>query len=137
MASRQREMPADTGDLRLNLIACLRAAERNVGHVGVGIMCLREGAALGHNTSTSAASLIAPFAARIARLLDGATSRGLLPPEADSEAIVELLIGALFSRALLGGSGDASTEPWPDRAVDVLLAAPSARARPAPISARA
>jgi hypothetical protein len=63
--------------------------------------------------------VIEPRARHSRELLRGAQRRGELRADADLDAAMELLIGSLFTRAL---AGDRSPHPWPERAVDTLLA---------------
>jgi AcrR family transcriptional regulator len=104
IASTQRELPQPTGDLRADLIAYLRAVETDLGHVGLGVIA----SLLGHDPHTLAmhrARVIEPRARHSRQLLADALQRGE--------------IRSLFTRAL---NGDRSPCPWPERAVDTILA---------------
>jgi AcrR family transcriptional regulator len=117
IASVQRELPALTGDLRADLIAYLRAVDRDLGQVGLGVIA----SLLGHDPRTLAmhrARVIEPRARHSRQLLRDAQQRGEIRPGADLDAAMELLIGSLFTRAL---AGDRSPQPWPERAVDTIL----------------
>jgi AcrR family transcriptional regulator len=118
IASVQQELPAPTGRVREDLIAYLRAVERDIGQVGVGVLdslrgqdpevlALHQERVIGHRARYSR------------QLLREAQARGEVRPDADLDAAMELLIGSLFTRAL---AGDRSSQPWPERAVDTLLA---------------
>jgi AcrR family transcriptional regulator len=118
IASTQRELPQPTGDLRADLIAYLRAVETDLGHVGLGVIA----SLLGHDPHTLAmhrARVIEPRARHSRQLLADALQRGEIRPGTDLDAAMELLIGSLFTRAL---TGDRSPCPWPERAVDTILA---------------
>jgi len=117
IASGQRELPEPTGDLRADLIAYLRAVDADLG-VGLGVIA----SLLGHDPHTldlHRARVIEPRARHSRQLLRDAQQRGEIRPGADLDAAMELLIGSLFTRAL---SGDRSPHPWPERAVDTILA---------------
>lgn len=117
IASAQRELPPPAGDLRADLIAYLRAVERDLGQVGLGVIA----SLLGHDPQTLAmhrARVIEPRARHSRQLLRDAQQRGEIRPDADLDAAMELLIGSLFTRAL---AGDPSPHPWPERAVDTVL----------------
>jgi len=121
----QRELPAPTGDLRADLIAYLCAVDRDLGRVGLGVVA----SLLGHDPHTidlHRTKVIGPRAQHSRQLLRDAQQRGEIRPDADFDAAMELLIGSLFTRAL---TGDRSI-PWPERAVDTVLAG----LRPAPQS---
>jgi AcrR family transcriptional regulator len=118
IASAQRPLPEPTGDLRADLIAYLHAVDADLGRVGLGVIA----SLLGHDPDTVAlhrARVIEPRARHSRQLLRDARQRGQIRPDADLDAAMELLIGSLFTRAL---TGDRSPRPWPERAVDTLLA---------------
>ena len=118
IASAQRDLPEPTGDLRADLIAYLRAVHADLGRVDLGVI----GSLLGHDPDTLAlhrARVIEPRARHSRQLLRDAQQRGQIRPDADLDAAMELLIGSLFTRAL---TGDHSPNPWPERAVDTILA---------------
>ena len=103
---------------RADLIAYLRAVETDLGHVGLGVIA----SLLGHDPHTLAmhrARVIEPRARHSRQLLADALQRGEIRPGTDLDAAMELLIGSLFTRAL---TGDRSPCPWPERAVDTILA---------------
>ena len=118
IADLQRELPPPTGDVRADLIAYLRAVDADLGQVGIGVIA----SLLGHDPETLAlyrARVIEPRARHSRQLLRDAQQRGEVRPGADLDAAMELLIGSLFTRAL---TGDRSPRPWPERAVDTILA---------------
>jgi len=118
IASAQHALPEPTGQVRADLIAYLRAVDADLGRVGLGVIA----SLLGHDPDTLAlhrARVIEPRARYSRQLLRDAQRRGQIRPGADLDAAMELLIGSLFARAL---AGDRSPRPWPDRAVDTLLA---------------
>jgi len=95
-----------------------RAVETDLGHVGLGVIA----SLLGHDPHTLAmhrARVIEPRARHSRQLLADALQRGEIRPGTDLDAAMELLIGSLFTRAL---TGDRSPCPWPERAVDTILA---------------
>jgi hypothetical protein len=53
------------------------------------------------------------------RAMRDAQERGEIRPHADLDAAMELLVGSLFARAL---AGDQGPHPWPERAVETILA---------------
>jgi AcrR family transcriptional regulator len=126
VASLQRELPPATGVLRDDLVAYLRAVDRDLGQLGLGVL----GSLLGHDPQTLAAHrerVIAPRARHSRQLLRDAQERGEIRPDADLDAAMELLVGSLFARAL---AGDRSPHPWPERAVDTLLPGLTPRSSP-------
>jgi AcrR family transcriptional regulator len=118
VASLQRDPPPPMGELRLDLIALVRTAERDLSALGPGTL----GSLLARPANGAApdnGGLLAPTAARCRRLLTSARERGELPAGADPESAVELIVGSLLVRMLAPAL---SPGPWPDRAVDALLA---------------
>jgi hypothetical protein len=114
--------------LRSDLIAYLRAVERELGDLGLGVL----GSLLGHDRETLAPHrelVIAPRARHSRKLLADAQTRGEIRTDADLNAM-EMLIGSLFARA---PAGDQGGNPWPERAVDTLLAGLTASARTATV----
>ena len=118
VASLQRELPSPQGELRIDLIAWLRAAERNLAQLGrASIAALL--------ASEAGGSILAPLAGRLRRQCELARARGGLGEETDLDAGIELLVGALVGQVLFG----VGAEPWPEPAVDAVLAALGASAR--------
>jgi AcrR family transcriptional regulator len=118
LASLQRELPPSSGELRTDLMASLRAAERNLSHVGPGVL----GAVLGSGSSDGRPHgrlIVGPAASRLGRLLELGRARGVVAQRADLQAALELLVGALLARVLLT---DEVGAPWPERVVDAILA---------------
>ncbi len=113
VAGLQRELPPARGELRLDMIVWLRAAERNLGQVGPQAASLLMAGGTGR-------TILGPVLDRIGRRLALAQGEGAIDAEADLEAAADLLGGALLGRVLLGA---AEADQWPERAVDCLLAA--------------
>jgi AcrR family transcriptional regulator len=119
VASLQRDPPPPTGELRLDLIALLRTAERDLSALGPGTL----GSLLARVTNGASPhhdGVLTPTANRCRRLLTEGIGRGQLSGGGDLEPLVELLVGSLLVRML---AATLSLSPWPDRAVDTVLAA--------------
>ena len=121
VASLQRDPPPPAGELRRDLIALLRGAQRDLAILGSGtvgsLLARRANGARAHDDG-----LLAPTAARCRRILASGIERGELSGSADVEPVVGLLVGSLLVRILAEGL---SPSPWPDRAVDAVLTAAS------------
>jgi AcrR family transcriptional regulator len=107
VASLQPELPAPTGQIRADLIEYLRAVDRDLGQLGLGVL----GSLLGQDPETLAVHrerVIGPRACHSRQLLRDAQARGEIRTDADLDATMELLIGSILARVLAGG-----TEPQP------------------------
>jgi len=116
LASLQREVPPPTGMLREDLIAHLRAAERDLATAGPEVL----GTVLGLHAGREHDGLLAIRAHHLRRLLEAALERGALRPDSDLDAVVAALVGAALTRIL---APQLSPEPWPHRVLDPILLA--------------
>lgn len=123
LASLQREPPLATGELRADLIAYLRAVERDLGSIGTDGLGAPPGN--GPSGAPERAWLIGPLARHGERLLRSASARGELRPEADTAAAAAVMVASLLVSRLVGDGGAA---PWPERIVDTLLGGLAQRA---------
>jgi AcrR family transcriptional regulator len=113
LASLQRDLPPPSGELRVDLSASLRAAERNLAHVGASVV----GAVVG---AAPRQAILGPVLSRMRRALELGQARGALTSDADIAAMLDLLVGSLLVRVLLA---EEPSQPWPERAIAAVLGA--------------
>lgn len=116
LASLQREVPPPTGMLREDLVAHLRAAERDLAAAGPEVL----GTVLGLHAGREYDGLVTIRGRHLRRLLEAGLRRGELRSESDLDAVVAALLGAALTRILLPRL---SPEPWPHRVLDSILLA--------------
>lgn len=110
-----------TGDLRRDLAAILGAMRRNIRRLSaMGIIgtCLAEEQATPELLALFRERSIAPRRAEIRALIEAARLRGELRDDADTEAAVDLLMGAHHARYMAGGT---FPRGWEDRVVAGVL----------------
>jgi AcrR family transcriptional regulator len=122
--SRQLETDVPTtGDVRGDLLACLRAtiASYDSGEQGLGI------AALAADIASDPALLeafrerfIRRRRARIAGLVAEGVGQGLIPPDVDTSLVIDLWWGTVFFRRIV--SGEPVDERTAEQLVDLVLA---------------
>jgi AcrR family transcriptional regulator len=113
--------PAETGDLRADLIAHLRhlrrGIERSVGLAMVGNVLAEE-----RHTPELLASfrerVLEPRRNQLRGVLERARDRGEVSPGADLDAALHMLTGAYYAQYL---AGDPFNLRWPEAEVDVML----------------
>jgi AcrR family transcriptional regulator len=118
---RQHPPPAETGDVRTDLIAQLRHFQRGVGRpYGVSLV----GTVLSeeHETPELLAlyreHVVHPRRRLVRAVLDRARERGELRAGADLDLAVTMLIGAYYGQYL---AGDPFPPDWAERNVDAIL----------------
>ena len=113
------EPPAETGDLRADLIAHLRhlrrGIERSVGLAMIGNV-LAEERHTPELLERFRERVLAPHRAELIGALQRAQERGDLAPGADLDAAVHMLTGAYYAQYL---AGDPFSLRWPEAEVDV------------------
>jgi AcrR family transcriptional regulator len=112
LASLQRELPPPSGELRVDLGASMRAAERNLAQVGAAVVGAVVGGAPRH-------VILGPVLSRMRQALELGRAGGTLQRDADIDVTLDLLVGSLLSRVLLA---DGLSPGWPERAIDAVLA---------------
>jgi AcrR family transcriptional regulator len=121
-ARRDESLPAETGDLRTDLVAHLRHFKEGVSRpFGVALV----GTVLAEERETP--GLLAMYRERIVgprrRLIRGvlerAVARGGLRPGADLDAAVNALVGAFYAHYLVGAPFAAD---WEERVVETVVA---------------
>jgi AcrR family transcriptional regulator len=112
----------DTGTLRGDLIAALRAWTRAVTETAMGPMLTGLIAEAQHDRELRAgwgARIIEPLRVQHRIMLDRAVARGEIPASTDQEVVLDLFFGAAQHRLLLGHLP--LTDEFISTAVDVLL----------------
>lgn len=121
-AARDASAPAQSGDLRADLVAQLRHFRAGISRpYGIALV----GTVLAEATETPEllaiyrAQIVAPRRRMLRSVLEAAACRGALRPDADLDVAVNALVGAFYAQAL---AGDPLSEDWEERIVDTLLA---------------
>jgi AcrR family transcriptional regulator len=115
-----REVPP-TGDPRTDLVADLRQIRRNAESVSVMRLigtCLTEEAHTPELLELFRARTLRPRRRFVADMLERACAAGLIRPDADLGAAIDLYMGAYHSRYL---SGEDVPEGWEESIVDAVL----------------
>jgi AcrR family transcriptional regulator len=119
---REQQPQPDTGTLRGDLIAALRAWVRAVTRTQMGPMLTGLIAEAQHDTELRAAwrdRVIEPLRSQHRIMLDRAVARGEIPPSVDREVVLDLFFGAAQHRLLLGHLP--LTDDFVREVVDVIL----------------
>jgi AcrR family transcriptional regulator len=120
---REEQPLPDTGTLRGDLVAALRAWVRAVTETPMGSMLTGLIAEAQHDPELHAAwrdRVIEPLRRQRRIMLDRAIARGEIPASVDQEVVLDLLFGSAQHRLLLGHLP--MTEDFIDNVVDVILA---------------
>ncbi|HEY7052248.1 MAG TPA: TetR/AcrR family transcriptional regulator [Mycobacterium sp.] len=114
--------PTDTGDLRNDLLIAVRGVMYAFAHTPVGAVI----PALAADVMTDPQQaeqfrnqLIRPRRSAVDEILHRAAARGELPPDADTDVLLDVYAGAVFYRILI--SGEPVTDLLAEQLVDLLL----------------
>lgn len=119
---REAGQPPPTGDLRTDLLAQLRQARRNAERVTVMALvgtCLTEEHHTPELLRLFRERILQPRRSIYRRLLDDAAGAGLIDPDADRDAVIDMLSGAYQARYL---AGDGFPDGWEEGIVDAAMA---------------
>jgi AcrR family transcriptional regulator len=122
----QQPLP-DTGTLRGDLLAALRAWIRSVTQTTAGPMLTGLIAEVQQDRALAAAwrdRAVRPIRAQHAIMLDRAISRGEMPADTDKEVVIDLLFGPAYHRLLHGHLP--LTDQFARQVVDLIVAGLSA-----------
>jgi AcrR family transcriptional regulator len=120
---REAQPPNDTGTLRGDLLAALRAWVRAVTQTPMGPMLTSLIAEAQHDPELRGAwrdRVLEPLRVQHRVMLDRAVERGEIPASVDREVVLDLFFGAAEHRLLLGHLP--MTDAFIDAVVDVILA---------------
>ena len=120
---REAQPPNDTGTLRGDLLAALRAWVRAVTQTPMGPMLTSLIAAAQHDPELRGAwrdRVLEPLRVQHRVMLDRAVERGEIPATVDPDVVLDLFFGAAEHRLLLGHLP--MTDAFIDAVVDVILA---------------
>jgi AcrR family transcriptional regulator len=120
---REAQPPNDTGTLRGDLLAALRAWVRAVTQTPMGPMLTSLIAEAQHDPELRGAwrdRVLEPLRVQHRVMLDRAVERGEIPASVDPDVVLDLFFGAAEHRLLLGHLP--MTDAFIDAVVDVILA---------------
>jgi AcrR family transcriptional regulator len=123
----QQPLP-DTGTLRGDLLAALRAWVRSVTRTRAGAMLAGLIAEAQRDPALAAAwreRVVEPLRAQHKVMLDRAIGRGEIPADIDQEVVLDLLFGAAYHRLLHGHQP--LNDQFTVRVVDLIMAGASSR----------
>jgi AcrR family transcriptional regulator len=123
----QQPLP-DTGTLRGDLLAALRAWVRSVTQTRAGAMLAGLIAEAQRDPALAAAwreRVVEPLRAQHKVMLDRAIGRGEIPADIDQEVVLDLLFGAAYHRLLHGHQP--LNDQFTVRVVDLIMAGVSSR----------
>jgi AcrR family transcriptional regulator len=119
---REQQPLPDTGTLRGDLVAALRAWVRAVTETAMGPMLTGLIAEAQHDPELRAAwrdRVLEPLRSQRRIMLERAMARGEIPPSVDQEVVLDLLFGSAQNRLLLGHLP--MSEEFIREVVDVIL----------------
>jgi AcrR family transcriptional regulator len=128
----QQPLP-DTGTLRGDLLAALRAWVRSVTRTSAGAMLAGLIAEAQQDPGLAAAwreRVVERLRAQHKIMLDRAIQRGEIPPDTDQEVVLDLLFGAAYHRLLHGHAP--LNDRFARRVVDLIVSGVSAQPGPSP-----
>lgn len=126
----EQQPPPDTGTLRGDMLAALRAWIRSVTQTSAGAMLAGLIAEAQQDPGLAAAwreRVVEPLRAQHAMMLDRAIKRGDVPAGIDKDVVLDLLFGAAYHRLLHGHRP--LNDQFAQRVVDIIVAGVSGQPR--------